>query len=739
MSVRVYPVIKTDVICNDYTVRINGERIQTNTARVSACPHNRRWPGHQREISQSETVQFVSLECDGPVEFSVVCNFEYDAKNVKIRPKSLGISPRVEGGEIRFTLEKPAYFTLEVTDRHRALHIFADKIQSYNVNFDDKDVIYFGKGEHDAGIIRLHSGQTLFIDEGAVVYGSVRAMDAQNIKILGRGILDNSKNKEEILFEANAVGNESAVLNAKRSHTVQIEYCDNVEIDGITMRDSLVYNIRPIGCRNLKISNVKIIGCWRYNSDGIDMHNCRDVHISDCFIRTFDDSICVKGFDLYTTENIAEAIREATYHGGGCYDSFENVLIERCVIFNDWGKALEIGAETKAEKIRNVHFRDCDIIHLTGPALDCMNVDYAEVSEVYFTNINIEADEVIPKLLIQTKDGEPYRNTDPEYMPETICLEVRYHAEYSAGVNKRGKNHDFTFKNIRLYGNKKPVLRFLGYDSEHKTENILIEDLYLNDKPIRSLDECETFIGEFAENIRLETSRFSQMDKNTVSAVGQLKPDGCIRFENADGKGTRIMFVGNSITLHGINAKIGWYHDFGMAASEKGKDYAHILMRKISEKFADSAFCICQASEWESKYRMGNELLSKYEAARRFGADIIIMRVVENCPKNEYESALFRERYKELISYLNTSGARIILTTGFWAHPADSDIIAVGEELGLPTVYLGDLGEDEKMRADGLFSHTGVAAHPGDLGMAKIAERIYAEIEKCKLWRTIGD
>ncbi len=730
MSVNVYPVIKTDVLCEDYTVKVNGCEINTNTARVSAVPFNRRWPGHQREISQSETVQFVSLECDEPLLFEVACHFEYDEKNVKIRPKSLGISPKVENGKISFTLPKPAYFTLEVTDRRRALHIFADRIKDYGINPTYEGVIYFGAGEHDAGLIELHSGQTLFIDEGAVVYACVRAEDAKNIKILGRGILDNSKNKEEILFSTNAVGNETAVQNAKRRHTVQLEYCDDVEIDGITMRDSLVYNIRPIGCRNLKIKNLKIIGCWRYNSDGIDMHNCRDVHISDCFIRTFDDSICVKGFDFYNEADVMAAIKAATYHGGCCYDSFENLVVERTVIFNDWGKSLEIGAETKAEKIRNIHFRNCDIIHLMGPALDCMNVDYAEVSEVYFTNINIEADEVIPKLLLQTKDGEEYHNTAPEYMPETISVTVEYHKEYSAGVNRRGKNHSFTFKNINLYGKHLPKLVFGGYDGEHKTENILIEDLYYNGVPMRSLDECDCHMGDFAENIRISVSPFSDMDKNTVSAIGQLKPDGCIRFENPNGGGARVMLVGNSITLHGIRPEIGWYHDFGMAASKKENDYAHILMRKICEKSPDSAFCICQVSEWESRYKEGQTILEKYEAARRFGADIIVMRVVENCPKDEYDSKIFREKYEGLINYLSSTGASVILTTGFWRHPADDDIIALGKEKNLPTVYLGDLGADDKMKACDLFAHSGVASHPGDLGMKNIAERIFEEIDK---------
>ncbi|MBO5653501.1 MAG: endopolygalacturonase, partial [Clostridia bacterium] len=293
MSYHVYPVKDARPEEADYRVLLNGEEVALNSARVSKFPFNRRWPGHQRQVEQSEQVSFLSLATDESLSFEIIPRDPFE--EVKIRPRALGIKPRVENGIIRFTLEKPAYFTVEAYGRNRALHVFADPVAAYDVDLQSPDVLYFGAGEHDVGLLELASGQTVFIDEGAVVYACIHAKDAENIRILGRGILDNSKNKEELLFEANVENNSEAVVNAKRRHTIQLEYCQNVEIDGITIRDSLVYNIRPIGCENLAIRHVKIIGCWRYNSDGIDMHNCVNVHISDCFIRTFDDAICVKG------------------------------------------------------------------------------------------------------------------------------------------------------------------------------------------------------------------------------------------------------------------------------------------------------------------------------------------------------------------------------------------------------------------------------------------------------------
>ncbi len=66
----------------------------------------------------------------------------------------------------------------------------------YSLDNEENEVIYFEGGIHEVGVLNLNSNQTIFIDEGAVVYGCINSYKSQNIKILGKGILDNSKNKE---------------------------------------------------------------------------------------------------------------------------------------------------------------------------------------------------------------------------------------------------------------------------------------------------------------------------------------------------------------------------------------------------------------------------------------------------------------------------------------------------------------------------------------------------------------
>ena len=121
--------------------------------------------------------------------------------------------------------------------------------------------------------------------------------------------------------------------------------------------------------------------------------------------------------------------------------------------------------------------------------------------------------------------------------------------------------------------------------------------------------------------------------------------------------------------------------------------------------------------------------MPQYESARNFGADLIVLRFIENVPTNGYDSNVFVQELDGLVNYLNGTGkAKLIITTGFWKHPGDNDIRVYAKEKGITCVELGDLGEDKQMKAVELFEHRGVANHPGDKGMRAIADRIMKAI-----------
>ena len=233
------------------------------------------------------------------------------------------------------------------------------------------------------------------------------------------------------------------------------------------------------------------------NSDRIDLHNCRGVVIRGCFVRTFDDTICVKGFD-YTQDE------RDMLHNGVLHDTFSDILVEKCVIWCDWGRSLEFGAETRAREITRAVFRDCDLIHNSSVAMDIQNVDYAVIHDVLFEDIRVEYEPVTQRPRIQKADWDRYvEDPESDYLPDLMGVHVTYVPEYSAGGRERGVNRAIVFRGIQVYAPGMPPSAFTGYDSGHLTEDVTIDGLFLNGRRIASLEEARVATNEFARGIRL--------------------------------------------------------------------------------------------------------------------------------------------------------------------------------------------------------------------------------------------
>lgn len=211
---------------------------------------------------------------------------------------------------------------------------------------------------------------------------------------------------------------------------------------------------------------------------------------------------------------------------------------------------------------------------------------------------------------------------------------------------------------------------------------------------------------------------------NDVPAVGQLKGSDCISFETTENADIKLLFLGNSITRHGKAENLGWCGDWGMAASSKENDYVHKLISKFCQKGIKVSVCIANLSDWERTRNM-DLLFTKYSSALRFNADYVIVRLGENACPDKFLSE-FELCYGELTDLFSRNGAKIVLTDLFWEYePFDNFVAELAKARGYAFAEIHDLGNDDEMKAIGKFSHNGVAVHPGDKGMAEMAERIF--------------
>jgi len=403
-------------------------------------------------VHHSPFASFAHISLAGPASIEVEVRFSF--RRLVLRPLSRGVRPEVEESLARFDVPGPGHYSLEADDQiRRPLFLFFSPPETDVPRPDDPNVRFFEAGKiHDAGEIALKSGQTCYIEGGAVVRGHVIARDAENVALRGRGILD---------------GGAFTDRREEKIRQIHLAGCRDVLVEGLVVFDSQRWTLVPAGCDRVRIRNVKLLSSAN-SDDGIDIVGSREVEVADSFVRTKDDCIAIKAIEGFHPRSV-QPVRD--------------ILVERCVFWNaEWGNALEIGYETRTESISRVVFRDCDIVRCeaegfgSGGALTIHNGDRAAVSDILYENLRLE--QVMEKLIDFKISKDRYSRDET-----------------------RGQIKDVALRDIQVLDGPFPVSIIQGYGRDHIPSGIRVENLRILGQPIRSANEAR-LVAEKARDLK---------------------------------------------------------------------------------------------------------------------------------------------------------------------------------------------------------------------------------------------
>lgn len=157
-----------------------------------------------------------------------------------------------------------------------------------------------------------------------------------------------------------------------RPHVLTIVGGKNIRIHDLHIGNSAYWTIHLAGCNDVVISGITLLNSLKVrNSDGIDLDHSKNVRISDCYIESGDDCICLKNRREY------EAF-------GRC----ENITVSNCTMTSR-SCAIKIGSENM-DTIRQVMFTNC-IIKDSNRGVGIQNRDEGVVYDVMFSNMIIES------------------------------------------------------------------------------------------------------------------------------------------------------------------------------------------------------------------------------------------------------------------------------------------------------------------------------------------------------------
>ena len=441
---------------DDYDVTLDGRKAEVRACRESRIPFNRYWPGRQRPLDQTERASYLAFEAEGSVACRVVPKIPF--KKAVVRPLSAEVKTVVTDGAISFTLPKPGYYVLETDGPHKALHIFMEPPRYFAER--ESATLNYGPGMHIVGLVRLRSHDRVYVDRDAIVFGCFTGENVEDVKIFGHGVIDGRIC--ERVFEGGYTPLQQSCLRFHGSK--------GVSIDGPILMDSPCWVLACFDCEDVDIRHVKIVGQWRYNTDGIDICNSRRVKVCDSFVRSFDDTMVIKGVPPYRGKAV------------------EDVTVERCVLWCGWGKTIEPGIKTWAPHFRNVRFVDCDVIRSAGAALNISAGGNAVMEDFTFDDIRVEMQAGNQPEILQRSDDQRYDPAGRISCPTLVKIDNQNYVKL--GDEPLGHVRNCTFRNIAVLtepGVPPPQIRIISRTPpggvQRPFENVMLENFSINGKP----------------------------------------------------------------------------------------------------------------------------------------------------------------------------------------------------------------------------------------------------------------
>ena len=376
------------------------------------------------DLAQAATVE---VECKGPVQ------------RVDVRPKHLGIRPEVTGNKITIALAAPACLSVELDgNTSEPLHLFADPPDQDAPKPGTPGVKFFAAGKvHEPGIVPVQSGETVYLERGAVVRGAFLLDNVKNVKILGRGMLD------------------GGWLRPAQTRAIEIARAADVVVEGITILDSKHWAIPVLRSDRVTVRRVKIVSGNHWD-DGVVVVGSQDVTVEKCFIRTKDSCVAIKAGLTYFTQL-------------DCQREVANVVVRDCVLWSgECGSGLDIRTQNwlpdwvgrkpdfvpRAASIHGIRFANSDLLHGAGPgaAFTIHHSDEATVSAVTCEDLRVEdwAGALIDCRILPSP-----------YAPNA----------------ERGRLRDIVFRDLRVEGATTLPSVLLGFDEQHRIEGVVFENV----------------------------------------------------------------------------------------------------------------------------------------------------------------------------------------------------------------------------------------------------------------------
>ena len=244
--------------------------------------------------------------------------------------------------------------------------------------------------------------------------------------------------------------------------------CQDIEVEGIKMKNSAFWMQRYLNCDNLTLHNLDVYNHSNRNNDGIDIDGCHDVIVSDCKIDASDDALCLKSEghravrNVVITNCILSTHASAFKLGTGSVGGFERITLSNCVV-----------RPSKSDTM----------FHVLEAWGGLVGIELLSVDGGYLRNINID-------------------NVVIEGVETPIHLKLgKRHSRVPAGSQEPspGTLENISFNNITIYDAGRISSAITGYPGRH-VENISFSNINMQSSGGGTVADTSMDVAEVARN-----------------------------------------------------------------------------------------------------------------------------------------------------------------------------------------------------------------------------------------------
>ncbi len=327
-------------------------------------------------------------------------------------------------------------------------------------------VVYVPFGSYMLATVRLRSHVHFVLEPGAKLYGSLDPDDFDAREDIPYKLYQDgshsyfhrsmfwAENCEDISFSGNAsidmrevwekelVPGEGSWTGKRAVKIFAFKECRDLVFDGLTLLHATDVALYIAGCENVKVTRLTI----DTNIDGISPDCCKNVVISDCVIRSGDDSIVLKSSYALNRKQVCEnitvtnctvtsrcnAIKLGTESNGG----FRNIVITGCAIYDTYYAGISVettdGGDVDGVIVSNIAMRNvgcplfvilsdrargpepCPIGSMKNVLIDNITAvgPYTAFVAPQLSHLAVKDDVVMPEISACTVTGQTYKRIE---------------------------------------------------------------------------------------------------------------------------------------------------------------------------------------------------------------------------------------------------------------------------------------------------------------------------------------